>query len=268
MTGTSDPIRFFDIASAPPVRTYAPNPWKTRYATNLAPKKIEYQPNILRYALNAKALPYTTEWVELPDVKAIRLKYGVAPVRKLPNDEDFYTLPMIYDPSTDAWIGDSFDIAVYLDRQYPDSGVRLFPPGSEGVHRVFNAHVDALFTRHVVLCFGGLPFNPETAEMTKAEFCRRFKVDNYDDFNVKGEARVQIIQAFEADMDEFSKLWKFDESPFLEREKMSYADLIVGGWLAMMKECLIEEEWERLCQWSGGRWGRLHKAMERWADMK
>jgi glutathione S-transferase len=175
---------------------------------------------------------------------------------------------MIHDSSTDTWIGDSFDIAVYLDQQYPDSGVRLFPPGSIGVHRVLNAHVDALFTRHVVLYCGGLPFNPETAEITKAEFCRRFNVGSYDDIIIKGEARVPMMAAFEAEMDEFGKLWKFEEGPFLEGEKMTYADLIVGGWLGMMKECLIEEEWEGLCKWSNGRWGKLHEALGRWAEIK
>ena len=79
-------------------------------------------------------------------------------MRKLPDDSDFYTLPMIHDAATDTYVGDSFDIAVYLDKQYPASGAPLFPAGSIGVHRAFNAHVDALFTRHVVLCSGGLPY--------------------------------------------------------------------------------------------------------------
>jgi glutathione S-transferase len=213
-------------------------------------------------------VPYTTEWVELPDVKTTRIKYDVAPVRKLPNDEDFYTLPMIHDPATDTWVGDSFDIAMYLDQQYPDSGVRLFPPGHIGVHRDFNVHVDALFTRHVVLCSDGLPFNPETADITKVEFCRCFGVNSYDDIIINGEAREKMMAAFEAEMDEFGKLWKSHEGPFVEGEKMSYADLIVAGWLGMMKECLREGEWEGLCKWSGGRWGRLHEALGKWAEIK
>ncbi|EFQ87644.1 hypothetical protein CFE70_004639 [Pyrenophora teres f. teres 0-1] len=244
---SSNPILFFDIASGPPVRAYAPNPWKARYA------------------LNMKALPYKTKWVELPDVKSTRLAHSVAPVRKLPNDEDFYTLPMIHNPSTDAYVGDSFDIAVYLDENYSDSGHRLFPKDSIGVHRVFNAHVDALFTRHVYICASGMPFNPETAEVSKAEFVRRAGLESWDQLCVGGEARAKILEEFKADLEEFAKLYRF-EGPFLEGEKMTYADAIVGGWLQFMKATV--QEWGQICEWQGGRWKRLHEALEQWAEQR
>jgi hypothetical protein len=47
---------------------------------------------------------------------------------------------------------------------------------------------------------------------------------------------------------------------------MSYADIIVGGWLAMLKETL--QEWDQVCEWQGGRWKRLHEALEQWAEVK
>lgn len=211
-------------------------------------------------------MPYQTEWVELPDVKATRIAHDVAPVRKLPDDSDFHTLPMIYDAATNTYVGDSFDIAVYLDQKYPNSGSRLFPPDSIGVHRVFNAHVDALFTRHVVLGSGGLPFNPETAEASKAELVRRFHLNGWGDVIIKGEARLKMFKNFEADMEEFAKLYQYDNGPFLEGETVSYADIIVGGWLAMFKTTL--PEWEQICEWQGGRWKRLHQALAPWAEVK
>lgn len=217
------------------------------------------------YTLNIKALPYKTQWIELPDVKATRLAHSVAPVRKLPNEEDFYTLPMIHDPSTDAYIGDSFDIAVHLDQKYPESGQTLFPKDSIGIHRVFNAHVDALFTRHVILCSNGMPFNPETAEVSKAEFVRRAGVTSWDQLCVEGEVRAKIVEVFKADMEEFAKMYRF-EGPFLEGEKMTYADVIVGAWLQFMRVTL--PEWEQICEWQGGRWKRLHEALQQWAEQK
>ena len=135
--------------------------------------------------LNVKAVPYQTEWVELPDVKATRMAHGVAPVRKHLDNSDFYTLPIIHDAATDTYVGDSFEIAVYLDQRYPQSGSRLFPPDSIGIHRVFNAHVDALFSRHVVLGADGIPFNPETAEASKAEFVRRFGLSGWGDLVIE-----------------------------------------------------------------------------------
>ncbi len=44
-----------------------------------------------------------------------------------------------------------------------------------------------------------------------------------------------------------------------------YADLIIGGWLQMMKNCL--PEWEELKRWHEGVWGRLHDALEEWAQV-
>lgn len=33
MASDQNPIKFFDIASGPPKRCYAPNPWKTRFVS-------------------------------------------------------------------------------------------------------------------------------------------------------------------------------------------------------------------------------------------
>lgn len=210
-------------------------------------------------------MPYKTNWVELPDVKSTRLAHNVAPVRKFPDNTDFYTLPMIHDAANDdTWVGDSFDIAVYLDQTYASSGEQLFPAGTIGVHRVFNAHVDALFTRHVVLCSQYMPLNPETAEQTKREFVERLHMQSWDQLCIEGEAREKVLQAFEADLEEFAKLWRFgDKGPFLEGDKLTYADVIVGGWLQFVKNTL--PEWERICGWQGGMWKRLNEALEPWA---
>lgn len=209
-------------------------------------------------------MPYATQWVELPDVKSTRLAHKVDPVRKFPDDTDFYTLPMIHDVANDTWVGDSFDIAVYLDEQYAESGEKLFPPDSIGIHRVFNAHVDALFTRHVVLCSNYMPLNPETAEQTKREFVERLHLESWEQLCVEGEAREKILRAFEADMEDFAKLWRFgDHGPFLEGKRLTYADVIVGGWLQFVKATL--PEWDRICTWQGGRWKRLVDALEPWA---
>ena len=50
MEDTNKEIIFYDIASSAPVRTFAPNPWKTRYA------------------LNHKKLPYETKPIDMPDI--------------------------------------------------------------------------------------------------------------------------------------------------------------------------------------------------------
>ncbi|THU78275.1 hypothetical protein K435DRAFT_876813 [Dendrothele bispora CBS 962.96] len=84
-------------------------------------------------------------------------------------------------PSTGAVVGDTFDIALYLDKTYPN-GPSLFPPSTIGLLAVFNTQVDAIFSRFVKLQFvHGIPFNPETVEQSKADSVWRMQGKTSDD---------------------------------------------------------------------------------------
>ena len=87
-------IVFYDIASKEPRTTFAANPWKCRLALNL------------------KGVKYSTQWVEMPDITAVREKLGVPANRTLPDGTPYHTLPVIHDTATGALIGDSFEIAL------------------------------------------------------------------------------------------------------------------------------------------------------------
>ncbi|PSR87388.1 glutathione S-transferas-like protein [Coniella lustricola] len=241
-------ITLYDIASGPPVRPFAPNPCKARYALN--------------FKRQHNGVTYRTDWVDLSRVTEVRKSLGVDPVRKHQDNTDFYTLPVI------ILIGDSFDIAVYLDSQYPSRPGEpvLFPPSTTALHRVFNERIDEIFTSHVVLAGTHMPLNPDTAELSKAEFSRRAGGMSWEQMGVEGEARVPILKSFEQALSKINSLWytRKNEGPFLEGAVPMYADLIVGGWLHMMKECL--PEWEQLKRWDEGFWGQLHDALNRYMD--
>lgn len=246
-------ITFYDIASGPPIRCYAPNPWKTRYALNFK-----------RHHAN---LHYTTSWTDLAQVPAVRASLGAPPVRTHAIDGGaFPTLPVIVDHAHGgAVVGDSFDIAVHLDATYPSTPA-LFPhPSTMALTRAFNAAVDKVFTDFVTLAVHNLPFNPDTAEVSKVEFCRRAGGVAWEDVEVREPRREEMLREFEAALGGLARLWvKREEGPFLEGSMVMYADLIVGGWLAMMKETL--PEWERLRTWQDGIWGRLHDALALYAQ--
>ncbi|KAL8914327.1 MAG: hypothetical protein Q9171_001047 [Xanthocarpia ochracea] len=262
MDAQESTIIFYDIASGPPVHPYASNPWKARYA------------------LNFTKTPYRTDWVALPDVAATRAKLGVAPCRKHADGSDFPTLPVLYDPTTTSptqqestFVGDSFDIAIHLNnKQFSrDGGGRpLFPPNTLALHRTFNAHVDNLFSMNgALLAVLYMPFDPATAEATKADMARRVGAPRWEDLEVPlgCEQRKKIVAGFEAALGSGLAPWfiRRDEGPFLEGNTPMYADLIIGGWLQMMKNCL--PEWEELKGWHEGLWGRLHDALEEWAQV-
>ncbi|KAL8652000.1 MAG: hypothetical protein Q9226_004453 [Calogaya cf. arnoldii] len=261
MDAQKSTMTFYDIASGPPVRPFAPNPWKARYA------------------LNFTNTPYRTTWVPMPEVAATRKKLGVPACRKHTDGTDFPTLPILYDPTTTSsaqqegtLVGDSFEIAIHLHdkHSFPDGGRPLFPPNTLALHRTFNAHVDAAFTLNGALLAGYyMPLDPATAEATRADFARRAGVSRWEDLEVPlgSEQRKKMLAGFEEALGSGLAVWfvRRDEGPFLEGRTPMYADLIVGGWLQMMRNCL--PEWEELRGWHGGLWGRLHDALDEWAEV-
>ncbi|RJE25434.1 hypothetical protein PHISCL_02257 [Aspergillus sclerotialis] len=277
MSATQTPtnsIVFYDIAMRPPTEKTccAANPWKSRLA------------------LNFKGLPYSTTWVQLPDIPEVRKSLKVPASRKFADGSDFYTLPIINDPTTKSLVGDTFDIAVYLQKTYPDSGAGdLFPaqpldytfnqdiliPLTEAnqsdypEYAKFNMSVDAAFSAHVQLAVYGFPFDPATAEAAKAEFVRRAGVSSWDDFALVGEAREKLKASFRDTLGGLGKLFLRDTSgPFLLGTKASYADLIVGAWLRMLSVALPGSEWEEVRSWHGGIFGQLYDALEVYAEVK
>ncbi len=239
-TSSSDPILFYDIASGPPIRPFAPNPWKARYA------------------LNFKRANFVTQWVDLSEVTSTRKGLGADPVRFFSDGEPFYTLPVIKDTSTNKVVGDSFDIAVYLDEKYPN-GPLLFRH-SIGLYAAFNTHIDSIFPMGAVFFSDGFPFNPETAEQCKAEFCRRIGAKSWDALIVRGEERRKAVSAFQAALGEAAKYFRFYDGPFIGGKEADYADIIIGGWLMLLSQTVAE--WEEIRTWHGGVWGKLHDALE------
>ena len=130
-------------------------------------------------------------------------------------------------------------------------------------------NVDAAFSAHVQLTVQGFPFDPATAEISKTEFVRRASVTCWEDFALVGEDREKMKDSFRNMLDGLAKLFLRDTSgPFLLGTRASYADLIVGGWLRMMCATLPDSEWEEVRSWYGGPFGRLHDALEVYAEVK
>ncbi|EEU36273.1 uncharacterized protein NECHADRAFT_52941 [Fusarium vanettenii 77-13-4] len=275
-TTSSDTIVLYDIAHKPPVEESccSPNPWKGRFA------------------LNFKGVPYSMKWVGLPDISRVRQGFELPAGRKLADGSDFYTLPILEDPATGVKLGDSFDIAVWLQQTYPDSGAGdLFPEqtldftfvplfdfpaplseqsdGGFPEYLRFNTNVDTAFSSHVPLMVENMPLDPATAEQSKAEFVRRSGLKSWDDFMLSPEARTGILASFKNMLGDLAKLYtKNADGPFLLGQKVSYADFIVGAWLRMSMITLPKSEWEDVKSWHDGVFGKLHDALDKYAEVK
>lgn len=288
MTETN-PLDLYDISSPHAPRSYAPNPSKARLA------------------LSFKGAPFRTKWVDILDIPETRQGLKCPVTRHLDDGSDFFTLPILHNPVSGQTIGDSFDIATYLDATFPassdaDSPRDLFPPDSpvtkailsynspaadtpfyaplthiepaselHAAYARFNRHVDATFSTHLRLVAHRLPFNPATAEAVKALFAKRAHLSSWDDLAVPDEMRGSLMAAFKEGVASLAGLWgrrqdgeggKHSKGPFLEGERVTYADMIVGGWLNMLEVIMPPEEWRELRDWHGGVFGLLNDALQ------
>ncbi|KAJ6442299.1 C6 transcription factor [Purpureocillium lavendulum] len=267
---------YYDIAMRPPRASTccSPNPWKARLA------------------LNFKNIEHSTKWVPLPEIAQVRRDLGLTACRKFGDGSDFFTLPILVDPNTGSTIGDSFDIAVYLQKTYPESGAGdLFPaqklefeydpgfallvPLSEQAkgdyddYAKFNTTIDAAFTANVGLMAYTMPFDPATAEASRAIFVQRAGVSSWEDFQIKGEARDKAKASFRAMLGDLAKLYARDTSgPFLLGKQASYADMIIGGWVYMAHATLPDDEWQEMRGWHDSTFGRLYDGLQAYAEVK
>ncbi|KAF2745998.1 hypothetical protein M011DRAFT_459535 [Sporormia fimetaria CBS 119925] len=268
---TTQPLIFYDISSPIQPQSYAPNPSKTRYALSL------------------KNIPFKTHFTDLLDITKVRKSLNCPATRKLDDGSDFYTLPMLQNAATGEVIGDSFDIANYLDENYPESGGTLFPANSKRTgldyqsphkdvsfvapittnagarneeYAKFNWHVDTTFTAHVQLVGQFMPFNPHEAEQVKANMAKRAHLKSWEDTFLPKETRGPALQACEEALRSLAELYRVNDGPFLEGEEPNYADVIVGGWVNMFAKCMPEEEWKAFREWHGGVLARLHDALQ------
>lgn len=237
---------------------------------------------VCRFALNLKSAAYSTNWVELPDVAKTRKDLGVPASRKFPDGTDFYTLPVLFDRSTKQYVGDSFEIALYLDHKYPD-GPRLISPGTVGVTKAWNDRVDQFFSRFVQLFSHGMPLNPANIEESRKGLVHRGQsfvgkdiIKSWDDCGVTGDKRTQMWAEFKAALSELESYYNYDgghdrqaksTGPFLDGERPTYADLIVGGWLGMAHATLSSDEWADFQSWHDGRWGKIWQKLEPYTSM-
>lgn len=263
-------MEFYDIAMHVPA---AVNPWKSRLT------------------LNFKGVTYSTKWVKIPDIPQVRQGLDVPACRKRADGEDYYTLPILVDPKTGSKIGDSFDIAIYLQETYPSSGAgdlfpaqvldftydRELPPWAPPLsvrndeaqyaeYSKFNSHVDAAFSIHAGLMGSGMTLD---SEESKSAFLGKIGLKSWDELEIKGEAREQMMESLREVMGDIAKLYSKDTSgPFILGQKATYADLIVGGWLHMMHATLPDSEWQAAKGWHNGVFGELFDSLEKYAEIK
>ncbi|KAK7058529.1 hypothetical protein VNI00_002165 [Paramarasmius palmivorus] len=239
-------IDFYDLACKEGV-AWNPNTWKTRFT------------------LNYKGLPYQTTWVEYPDVEALYKKLGIPATAKKSDGSPFYTLPVIHDPNTGTIVSDSFQIAEYLDKTYPDTP-RVIPPGTRALQAAF---VDAFWSKVINNLFKFMmPKAAWALSKSSEEYFRRTREKEIgitlEEMYPTGEKAEEVWKKAEAD---FAVIYGWlREDEFVMGDRASFADFAIGGVLVVSRLLLGEEseEWKRILGWHNGRWARIAKSLEKY----
>ncbi|TFK32249.1 hypothetical protein BDQ12DRAFT_739525 [Crucibulum laeve] len=244
-------ITFYDFASTLPGITFNPNTWKTRYS------------------LNYKQIPYKTEWLEYSEIESVYKKLGIAPSAKKPDGSDFYTLPAIYDTSTNTGVSESLAIAAYLDKAYPAKPM-LLPVGTEALQAAF---VDAFSSKFGTSFRLFIPPVLEILHPSSVDFFIRSRTaaigKPFLDTLPVGAEREAELKKFEAGLSAVDGWYqKNGGGPFIMGDTPSFADFVVGGFLGCGNAMANHiPEWNDVLERDDGRWKKLGEALEKYAHV-
>ncbi|PFH47918.1 hypothetical protein AMATHDRAFT_151008 [Amanita thiersii Skay4041] len=245
-----DTIIFYDIPSILPGNAWSPNTWK------------------VRYALNFKGLPYKTEWIEYPDIKAKCLEIGIKPTGTNTDGSPYYSLPAIYDPNTKTAIADSYDIVLYLERTYPDTP-RVMPNGTEALQS-FPLYFYALGADTPLWRFTipGTPaiLNPRSKEYFIFTRERDYK-SKLEDLALRGAEAEKEWKRIEEAYNKLDGFYQLSGGPYIMGETLSYLDIMLASWSLWIRFIHGEnsDKWRDVISWNQGRWGKLIQSLEKYA---
>ncbi|KAG6811460.1 hypothetical protein H0H92_007283 [Tricholoma furcatifolium] len=243
----SDIITFYDIPFQNPGQAWSPNAWKARYS------------------LNFKGIPYKTVWVEYPDIETLAKKLGVPPTSKRPDGTPLYTIPMIHDPSTNTVVADSFAIAEYLDKTYPDTP-KLLPAGTRPLQSLFTNAFLATGTAFVQF---GMPAVHKNLTSGSQSYFRYHKEKDFgktmETWTPTGPARDAEwakVRAGFTTIDSWLRCGK-EDGPYFLGHTPAFVDFVVGARLMCMMQIFGEdsEEWADILTWDSGRWASFFEGL-------
>jgi glutathione S-transferase len=238
--------------------------WRIRWAlwSNHHEKHSQLTP---RYALNYKGIQFETQFIEYPDIEPLSKKIGAKPTGTNPDGSPLYTIPFIYDEDTKTAVSETIDIALYLDKRFPDTPC-IVPPGTKGLQLAF------IETTFAVIAGWSRPLwlsllagtSRETRLLNDATADYLFAKHgvppplNEDECNKRLDQGEQELAKIAA--------WYAEEDVFISGADPCFADFCVAAALITLKVIWGAESgsYTRLGSWQGGRWARLMKALEKY----
>lgn len=215
-----------------------------------------------RFVLGYKNLPFETVWVEYPDIASKFKEIGASPNR-MSDGRELYTVPVLSDPNTDALITDSWAIAEYLDKTYPEKPI--FPDGSKGLITAFDSALDAL--RGASFRFSLLRSSQILNERSREYFITTRQAafgEKVDEWSPEGQTRDAHWEIIEKSFYGSAKRW-YDkvEGKWVMGDTFSYADILLAVRSLWFKRVCHEDEWKRIASLHDGFFERLLADVEK-----
>ncbi|KAJ3570061.1 hypothetical protein NP233_g4656 [Leucocoprinus birnbaumii] len=246
-------ITLYDIVGKPPIKCWSSNPWKARYV------------------LNYKKLPYRSVYLDYEKVGSTVRDAGVPPSRFKPDGSPVHTSPSIIDDATGAKVTDSYMIAEYLDKQYPDTP-NVFPPGTEALQAAFYQHFNDRFAEAALLLVPCIP-NILEKESTLEYFHGNMLAilgKPVDQLKPAGEELEKLWGRLFALFDAMDGWYEKSSGPFLVGDQPSFGDFTVAASLMGMKILFGEEseDWKKVSAANNGRWLKLLSDLEAYTSVE
>jgi len=209
-----------------------------------------------RFVLGYKNLPFETVWVEYPDIAPKLKEIGASP-NKRPDGSEQYTVPVLSDPNTGALVTDSWVIAEYLDKTYPEKPV--FPNGSKGLVVAFEFALEALGGPSFK--FSLLRTSQILNERSQKYFVSTREValgDRVDEWSPEGPKRDAHWEIIEKSYYGSAKTW-YDklEGKWVMGDVFSYADIILAARSLWFKRVYQDDEWKKIASLHDGKWEKM-----------
>lgn len=227
-----------------------------------------------RFVLNQKKVAYRTEWVSYPDVEALWRKLGLSPLDQNPR----CTLPVISIPSKDdrnppTVIADSFNIALYLDHEYPDVTIPpVVPPNSAALQAGFVRLLSELLP--VALSPLTIRTIIQRLDERGGKYYKESRTKWYGlhdlDEPLSTENREKYTKLLKKNLKSLRNILAANGSNgswVMGSIGPTFADFVLGGHLLWIREMGEDVLWKEVSAWNNGKWAAHLKALEPWMDI-
>lgn len=230
----------------------------------------------IRFALNIKGLKHKTEWISYSNVAKLG-ECGFPPSETRPDGTPRYTVPSIFDSTTNRRLSGSHAILKYLDEAYPNTPQLCTLPSKDSSNMVASAFASDWSIPEATIdpTWGLLAptiitkgLDRESAAKYTANF-EAFVSSPLEEFMGHRERRetfrVLSQEAFSAADSWLVNACEGQTGPWILGDHITLPDIVMCSCLAWILSAVGEdgEEWKWVTQeWDGGRWGA------RWENIK